>query len=140
MNDKDFQIERNILKIGNQIINQRTDDLKSYNLTSNQSETLLFFDQNRGAILLDLKEYLKISHQAARNIVERMKDKGLLYVAVSDTDGRARKVYLTEKGREICLKLKSRASYIGSNLLAGFTDQEKDQLAGFLDRILNNLW
>ena len=139
MNDKDFQIERNILKIGNQIINQRTDDLKKYDLTSNQSETLLFFDQNPGAIALDLKEYLKISHQAARNIIVRMKEKELLYASISDTDGRARQVFLTEKGKDICLQLKQKASHIGGNLLHGFTREEKDRLSVFLDRIMTNL-
>lgn len=139
MNDKDFQIERNILKIGNQIINQRTDDLKLYNLTSNQSETLLFFDRNPGAIVLDLKDHLKISHQAARNIITRMKEKGLLYASVSDTDGRARQICLTEKGEEVCQQLKQKASHIGGNLLCGFSEEEKHLLSVFLDRIMDNL-
>ena len=61
MVDKEFLIERNILKIGNQLLNGRREDLKEFDITSNQSETLLFFDRHPD---------LKIHH-----LVERMKKK-----------------------------------------------------------------
>lgn len=139
MADKDFIIERTILKIGNHVLNVRNDDLKAYNLTSNQSETLLFFDLHKGALILNLKDHLKISHQAARNIVERMKAKGLLYVTVSDTDARAKKVFLSEKGNVICSKLKKQGGCLGSNLLQYFTENEKDELLALLEKITKTL-
>lgn len=135
MADKDFIIERTILKIGNHIINVRSDDLKSCDLTSNQSETLLFFDLHEGALILDLKNHLKISHQAARNIIERMKAKGLLYVTVSDTDARAKQVFLSEKGKAVCQKLKEQGGCLGGNLLRYFTEKEKDRLLALLEKI-----
>ena len=139
MTDRDFLIERNILKIGNHLLNGRDKDLKQYDLTSNQSETLLFFDRHRGAMVLDLKEHLKISHQAARNIVERMKDKNLLYVEVSDTDARARKIYLSEKGEKICNELKKKGGDAGSNLLRTLNEEEKQRLAVLLEKIIEAL-
>ena len=137
--DLDFSIERTILRIGNQLLSRRSDDLKLYDLTPSQSETLLFFDRYAGARVLDLKAYLKISHQAARNIVERMKEKDLLYVTVSGADARAREVYLSEKGQAICRELKKKGGDVGSNLLSALTRTEKETLAKLLEKISQTL-
>lgn len=139
MNDINFVIERNILKIGNQILNIRNDDLKSYSLTSNQSETLLYFDARPGALIIDLKDYLKVSHQAARNLIERMKEKDLLYVEVSDEDARAKKVFLTEKGIFICRKLKEKGSNLGKTILSSLDNGEKEALLFLLEKIISGL-
>ena len=50
--DQDFIIERKIIKIGSHMLNTRSEDLKKFNLTSNQSESLLFFAQNEHSLLL----------------------------------------------------------------------------------------
>lgn len=139
MADKEFLIERNILKIGNQLLNGRREDLKEFDLTSNQSETLLFFDRHPGAMIYDLKVYMKISHQAARNLVERMKEKDLLTVQVSDTDTRARKVSLSLKGQAICSELKRKGTDVGGSLLQPLSEEEKDQLSVILEKIIKAL-
>ena len=40
MRDLDFLIQRSILKTGNRLLNIRSDNLKAFDLTPNQSETL----------------------------------------------------------------------------------------------------
>ena len=139
MTDRDFLIERNILKIGNLLLNVRSEDLKIFDLTPTQSETLLFFDKHSGAMIYDLKDHMKISHQAARNIVERMKQKDLLYVEVADTDARAKKVYLSEKGKRTCRKLQKKGTDVGSNLLRALREDEKQELALLLEKIIKSL-
>lgn len=139
MAQRDFLVERNILKIGNRLLNVRSEDLKAFDLTSTQSETLLFFDRHQGAGILDLKEHRKISHQAARNIVERMKEKELLTVEASRTDARARKVYLSPKGRQVCSQLKQKGTDLGTNLLRGLQEEEKQELARLLEKIIATL-
>ena len=133
--DIDFLIERTILRIGNCLLNKRSEDLKEHDLTANQSETLLYFDAHPGNLAHDLKDYLKISHQAARDIVARMRQKGLLTMRVSDQDGRAREVFLTEKGRDICRILKKKGSSVGSNILQTLDDGEKQELWRLLEKI-----
>lgn len=139
MQDENFIIERKILKIGNQLINTRNSDLNEYNLTSSQSETLLFFDRLKGARVLDLKDYLKISHQAARNIVERMKLKDLLYVETSNEDARAKQVYLTDNGQSICDALKKRGTSIGETMLIDLSSDEKRTLSNLLNKISDKI-
>ena len=139
MKNLEFLIERKILRLGNQLLNHRNDDLKAYDLTAEQSETLLFFDLHKEALILDLKEHLRISHQAARNIVERMKKKGLLYVEVSPNDARARHVFLTEKGQKICGSLKNSGTSVGHKLLEGISHEDRMWILSLLEKLSKNM-
>ncbi|MDU2065260.1 MAG: MarR family transcriptional regulator, partial [Sporomusaceae bacterium] len=112
---------------------------KAYDLTAEQSETLLFFDLHKKALILDLKGHLRISHQAARNLVERMKKKGLLYVEVSPNDGRARLVCLTEKGQKTCDSLKRAGTSVGHKLLEGISDEDRKWILSLLEQLSKNM-
>lgn len=139
MNDIEFLIERKILKIGNALLNTRSEDLKKYDLTPVQSETLLFYVSNPGASIQDLKEYLDISHQAARNLIERLKVKNLVYAETSSEDARYKKIYLTEHGKSICDKLTLMGSHVGQNLLRDISESERQELLRLLLKINDNL-
>lgn len=137
--DKDFIIERQILHIGNKISNGRDKDLQPFDLTANQSETLMFFEAHPGSSIMELKDYLSITHQAARNIIERMKKKDLLYVVTSEKDARYKHVYLTEKGIATCEALKKLGTSVGQQLLQGLSEREKDDLLAILLKINGNI-
>lgn len=139
MKDIEFLIERKILKIGNMLANTRSEDLNEYDLTPIQSETLLFYAANPGASILDLKEHLDISHQAARNLIERLKLKQLVYAETSSEDARYKKIYITEQGNRICDELTLRGSHVGQNLLKGISAEDKEELLRLLLEISNNL-
>jgi DNA-binding MarR family transcriptional regulator len=139
MPEQSFQIERMILKIGNQLNNLRDIDLKQKNLTTAQSETLLYFSEHEGAAIAELKGHLKISHQAARNLVARLKAKQYVSAQISPTDGRASAIYLTEQGHDICDLLKQSGSNVGMTLLHGFSDTEMNQFHHFLLRASDNM-
>lgn len=139
MSDINFIIERLILKIGHNLSNTRTENLKVHGLTPSQSESLFFFNAHEGAKIYDLKEHLQISHQAARNLVERIKQKNLVYLVASEADARAKNVFLTPEGKKICGVLKEEGSNVGSRHLEGFTDAEKEQLLIFLEKIKSNI-
>ena len=131
----EFIIERTILKIGNELNNIRITDLKQYDMTTGQSETMLFFEAAEGARALDLKKHLSITHQAARNYVERLKAKGLLYTEVSGTDARGKSVMLTEEGRDVCWKLRQKGCDTGKDILSDLSGEEKEELLRLLRRI-----
>lgn len=134
-----FQIERSILKIGNQLNNMRNEDLKNRNLTPTQSEALLFFAEHEGASISELKDHLQISHQAASKLVEKLKEKHYLYASISKEDARANATFLTTEGKAVCASLQQTGSSVGSALLQGFSEGEMLQLQRFLDAALKNL-
>lgn len=139
LTDEDFIIERCILRIGNKINNGRDKDLAKIDLTPNQSETLLFFGTNKGNTIIDLKNHLRITHQAARNTVERMKKKNLLYVVISKEDARFKHIYLTEKGKKLFYTLKAMGTTVGQQLLQGLSPEEKNILHSLLIKIDDNI-
>lgn len=139
MNDIDFITERKIIKIGNQLNNARDEYLKKKNITSVQSETLLFYFSNQGKSITDLKEHLQVSHQAARKLVDKLKAKGYLYIVFSKKDARVAEVFLTDKGSEICSTLINDGTRGGADLLKGFSLAEKEKLLSFLMRMAENV-
>jgi len=139
MNELDFRLERLILKIGNTINSIRDEDLVKKNLTSAQSETVLFYSYNPGKSIKELALHLKISHQAARKLVEKLKEKNILESLVAAEDKRYSKVYLTEFGEALCDLLKQKGTLTGENMLKGFSESDKVQLYHFLEKIELNM-
>lgn len=139
MNELDFRLERLILKIGNTINYIRDEDLVKNNLTSAQSETILFYSDNPGKSIKELALHLKISHQAARKLVDKLKSKNILESLMSTEDKRYSKVYLTEFGAELCGLLKQKGTLTGENMLNGFSERDKAKLYNFLQKIERNM-
>ena len=67
-----------------------------------------------------------------------MRDKALLRIAVSASDARAKEIHLTDKGRRICQQLKKKGSHVGSHLLRALEEEEKNQLALLLEKIIQS--
>ena len=96
--DKEFTVARLILRMANQIVKNRNLHVKALGLTTEQADSLLFFLSHENAVINDLKDYLRVTHQTARGIVQRMEGKGVVTTRKSPTDGRYQVVSLSEKG------------------------------------------
>lgn len=139
MSDIDFITQRKIIKIGNQLHNARDEYLRRKNITAAQSDTLIFYFRNQGKSITDLKNYLQVTHQAARKLVEKLREKEYLYMVFSKKDARVAEVFLTDKGLEICTRLINDGTRTAADLLKDFSMAEKEQLASFLRRIEKNI-
>lgn len=135
----DFSIERLILKNGNLINNARDGDLKSFELTETQSETVLFYAANAGKSIKELSVHLEITQQAAKKLVDKLSSKGILKSEISEEDRRFTKIFLTEKGVELYKSLKEKGSSLGGRILKSFSDDEKKQLLSYLKKIKENI-
>ena len=135
MENLDFVIERKILHIGNHLIAVRNKDLKSFGLTSSQSETLLFIERNEGTSIVALKDYLDVSHQAVQKTVGKLREQGLVFLVVSAEDARVKNVSLTKKGKELCDDLKRAGAMSGGTILEQLTVGEREKLFALLSKI-----
>lgn len=135
MDGLDFIIERKILHIGNRLIAVRNRDLKSFGLTSSQSEALLFIERNQGTSIVSLKAYLDVSHQAVQKTVAKLRERGLVNVSVSAEDARVRSVSLSAEGEQLCADLKRAGGRIGSSVLEPLDDRERSALYRLLAKI-----
>ena len=86
--DISYILTRKIQQLSHRIVLRRNKDLKSMGLTAEQADTLLFFHAHSGSSASDLRCSLGVTHQAARALVQRMADKGLLCVTPSPRDAR----------------------------------------------------
>ena len=87
--DISYILTRKIQQLSHRIVLRRNEDLKSMGLTAEQADTLLFFHAHSGSSASDLRCSLGVTHQAARALVQRMADKGLLCVTPSPREHNA---------------------------------------------------
>ena len=139
MAETEYMLARRILKLANVIVSGRNADLRDLGLTASQADSLVYFVHNEGRSAVDLKEYLGVTHQTARGLVERMADKKLIETVTSEEDGRYRKVFVTEKGRSLYRQMEKNGAHTGSRLLAGMSPEEKQQFSALISLALKNV-
>ena len=139
MSELEYTVARKIIRMGNMIVARRNQQIRELGLTAEQADALLFFRKSEGKSAVDLKRHLGISHQAARGIIERLAEKNLLILTVSEEDARYKKVFLTEDGKNLCRKMIKNGTHTGSRLLYGLSGEEKQAFCSTIDLVLKNM-
>lgn len=132
----DFSLQRQLIKLGNQLSNRRQTDLMAHDLTASQSEILLYFADHPGHLVSHLKSHLQVSHQAAQKLVMKLRQRQLLMIKADPTDARQHQIYLTQTGKDLVQELKQHGTFAGQELLAVLTEQQKIQLAHLISLLL----
>ena len=134
-----YILSRKIQQLSNTITQRRNRDLKKLDLTADQADALLFFHAHPESAAADLKNHLGITHQAARAIVERMVNKGLLITRVSPHDARYKVVTLTAQGEELHETMQRNCTDFGDVLLDHISAADRDTLVALITQTLDNL-
>ena len=127
-----YILSRKIQKLSNTITQRRNRDLKKLGLTAEQADALLFFRAHPESAAADLKTHLSVTHQAARAIVERMVNKGLLITRVSSHDARYKVVTLTAQGETIFKELHTLLYDWDQAVCKNLSDIQREQLLELL--------
>ena len=133
------ELGRLILKLANTIVKNRNRHLEALDLTSGQADSLQFFLTHDQATATELKEYLGITHQTARGIIQRMITKGLLELHRSDADARCQIVEVTPAGQEMGLRMIANRERTGGLLLQGMDATERKNFIRLLTKALANV-
>ncbi len=134
-----YILSRRIQQLSNTITQRRNRDLKKLGLTADQADALLFFHDHPESAAADLKTHLGVTHQAARAIVERMVNKGLLTTRVSPHDARYKTVTLTAQGEELHETMQRNCTDFGDVLLNHISAEDRDTLLTLIPQTLDNL-
>lgn len=134
-----YILSRRIQQLSNTITQRRNRDLKKLGLTADQADALLFFHDHPESAAADLKTHLGVTHQAARAIVERMVNKGLLTTRVSPHDARYKTVTLTAQGEELHETMQRNCTDFGDVLLNHISAEDRDTLLTLITQTLDNL-
>ena len=86
-----------------------------------------------------LAEILEVEPITAGRMIGRMQEAGLVERREDSADRRARRLYLTDRGREIIERLQPLALETSDEALKGVSAQDKKQLSRILEMMLENL-
>lgn len=135
----EYSLARKIRELANLITKNRDADIREFGLTTAQADTLLYFAENPGKSIVDLKSFFNITHQTAQGLVQRMAEKGLLIVSHSVNDARSKQIFLSEKAQSIYRDMLKNGTRTGNKLLEGMDAKERIQFQTLIDLGLENL-
>lgn len=114
-------------------------ELEQRDIHPGQPPMLMIVEKNEGITQNQIAEKLNLRPATVAIVLRRMEKAGLINRKQDENDRRLQRVYLTEKGKDQCKFLKEQMQKTESIALHGFSDEEKNQLKEFLDRIVANL-
>jgi DNA-binding MarR family transcriptional regulator len=99
----------------------------------------MIISRNKSASQKELADILEISTTAVAVSLKKLENGGYVKKVVDSNDNRFNKIDLTEKGLEV-VKLSHEIFYsIDKSMFEGFTDEEKNNMLNYLDKMYSNL-
>ena len=115
--------------------------LKDLDVTISQVAALRAIEARPGheAPFKQVERDLGVSQPTTAGILSRLREKGLIETYDSPTTLNAKVARLTEAGERVCGEAQVRMGQEDDRMLAGFSDEERAQFAGLLERVIENL-
>lgn len=96
---------------------------------------IMYLIREPGANQKDIAEFANITTAAVNQTVKEMIANGYLEKQTDEKDRRYTKLYLTEKGREIALKLREKLHTSDEVITAAITPEKEAEMIALLDKI-----
>ena len=114
--------------------------LEQYDLTSRQVDLLGFLREREGreATQKELTEYLHASCATTSGVVKRLAEKGFVERVACEGDKRSVTIRLTDEAVALVDECVQQFRSMDELVMAGFTDEDKEQLIDLLERLLAN--
>lgn len=130
-----------IKRLSNAYDNFKNADLKEFDLTAQQFETIMFLYKHNDKTInqKDIEEYFKITAATASGILKRLELKGYIKRNVCPNDSRFKEIILTPIGEDVQDRIRARMDKNDKALINGFSEFEYDELIGYLKRIIDNV-
>jgi len=88
----------------------------------------------------DLEKAFNVTRSTASKVLTLMEKKGFIQRRSVDSDARLRQIVLTDQAWDIAEAMNRNCQEMEAQLTRGFSEEEKNQLTGYLNRILDNLY
>lgn len=113
--------------------------LEKLGLYPGQPPMLFILYKNDGQSQRELADKLHIKPATTTVMLTRLEKAGLVTRKQDEEDQRVSRVYLTEKGRDICKILKKVMEDLNEECFGNFSDDEKELLRSLLMKMSDNL-
>lgn len=114
-------------------------ELENYHIGSGQFSFLMALYRKDGITQEDLAHLLHVDKATSARAVKNLEKEGYLTRKEDAKDKRKYRVFVTEKGRTIEPMMKSISSEWTARLLSGFTENEKELMTSFLEKMVENI-
>ncbi|RCX21009.1 DNA-binding MarR family transcriptional regulator [Anaerobacterium chartisolvens] len=136
---KSTQISWKIRDVHHLHMNHLQNILSCYGLYFGQPRILHTIKELHGATQKEIADKLNVTPASLAVSIKRMERAGLIEKKMSKTDLRRNYITLTEHGTGILNDSYSSLLKMDNKMVQGFSDEELEKLAGYLDRIYENL-
>ena len=96
-------------------------------------------DKGKDVFQRDIEETFGITRSCVSKVISLMEHKGFIERMEVDYDARLKRLVLTEEAAKYAAYMKKDAMEMEKKITAGFSDEEKEKLSEFLERIMANL-
>jgi DNA-binding MarR family transcriptional regulator len=115
-------------------------ELAALGLTGAQFFILRCLSNEIGQTQKALADHLEITSPSLTVMLKPLEEKGLIRRETHSRDARAKLIYLTDQGKEFLQnRIQPIIRQLEEQLLSGFSDHERQLLAGWLDRMVQNV-
>ena len=131
-----------IQKLGKNIKYLADENLIKHGITFEQVRVMRFLDgysSDNPANQKDVEIMFELKRSSVTNILQNMEKHGLVTRSGDVLDGRIKKVWLTEKGKELYLHLRSYLVMLEEVIVQGMTEEEKDMFRLLLKKSIQNV-
>ena len=96
-------------------------------------------DKGKDVFQRDIEENFGITRSCVSKVITLMEQKGFIERKEVEHDARLKKLVLTEEAAKYAAKMREDSMEMEKKITAGFSEEEKDKLLEFLERIVTNL-
>lgn len=120
---------------------RRNKHLLKYNLTSSQQEILFYLGFHEGEPIhqREIEKWFHLKNPTVTGILNRLEEKGFIVRKTGESDKRFRIIELTDKSRCLMQEMREEMQQMDERIYSCMTKEERSQLSGLLERILNSL-
>ena len=111
----------------------------SLNVTRSQWAMIVVVSRRPGASQREIAETLEMSEASAGRLVDRLCADGLLERRLRKDDRRTRAVFLTDQATPLLDDLTAIAEKFEARMFEGFSEDELDKLADYVERVRENV-
>lgn len=138
---EDARIGATFKRIHDRIERQANNSLRADGLTLMQVSVLLELShaEDQQMSMKNLERRLGVAQPTMFGVISRLHQKKLVETLADPRDRRARLAHITPQGLDNVQHAEAHMRNAEETLLRGFSDEERRQLEGYLQRVLRNL-
>lgn len=114
-------------------------EFKDLDLTRGQYLYLVRIYENPGIIQEKLAEMIKVDRTTAARAIKKLEMQGFIQKLPDEQNKKIKKLFPTEKGKEVYPLLRREGEHSTEVALSGFTAEEKETISVLLHRVRKNI-